>query len=234
MSRLRVKTYDKEKGDRKVDTWYHQKSGMSCDICIRGVTFYAHFLEHLFQAPDATILKRELTDYAEHWLDMVWHGVIEIDIDKENYSGYSRDNGEKVSLDLDRYYLSISPAGKSFKVSWDTDEDYRKADMEAYTDLYRGGGYGNDDKGDKLIIIGLPLKAPVKLKNGNYLLPYEEATWIALKEIESGIVNMRKKLKELVSTKAGVRQLLEAGAGFAGPMLQGGEIRTRTRMIANA
>lgn len=197
----------KNKGDKKVETWEHARSGLTTDIYLRGCRFVAVLLETPFDAPDINIIRHEMADYAEHWITMKWHPIIEVEAGGS--SGY-RSSGEGVKINYTRFYISQSPAGHFFKVSWEVDEDHRKAEMSSFR---TGRGRYGDDRTEKLNLVKLPLTAPLQQDSDEkYWIAYSEAIWVRLKGIDEGIQRLRKAITELISTRKGV-ELLIAGAG---------------------
>jgi hypothetical protein len=102
------------KGDRKVQTWRHDRSGLSADIYLRGTKFVALFLEEQFEAPDVSMLRKKMSEKAEHWITMQWHPMIEVAI-KEPSGHYSGEpDSQGIELQLERYLLSRSPTGELY------------------------------------------------------------------------------------------------------------------------
>lgn len=193
----------RQKGDKKVQTWTHSRSGLSADIFLRGTSFRALFLEKMFDAPDVSILRKQLSDYAEHWIKMEWHPIIEIEMgEPSNYR--SEIQREGIEFGCKRYYLSVSPAGEVFEVGWDVAVSHRKAKMNSLG----GSSYSRRGRGfnAEIRLAGLPLGAP--MKNGdNWMMDHDETLWAAFQQITEGIYALRKKLKQLVGTNEGIKQL---------------------------
>ncbi len=106
----------KNKGDRKVETFEHARRGTTCDIYLRGTKFVATLLEKEFEAPDVSILREKLRDYAEHWITMEWFTLIELEIEDRTNRYRESTTGESISLERTRFYVSKSPAGMMFQV----------------------------------------------------------------------------------------------------------------------
>ncbi len=191
------------KGDRKVETYKHPRSGLSADIYLRGTKFIALFLEEMFDAPDVALLRKKLSDKAEHWIEMQWYPVIEIEIDEDQHSYRGELPKEGIEFGCKRFLLSQSPVGEVLAVDWDVDPEHRKAQMESW-----GGGYHNSDYGRKIRLTGLPLKAPLKKNDNEWLMDYNEDLWRGFNEITKGIYQLKKRLREIVGTKQGLQQLI--------------------------
>lgn len=196
----------KSKGDRKVETWEHQRSGVTCDIYLRGTKFVAVLLEKEFDAPDIAILRHQLRDYAEHWLSMKWFPLIKIDTGADRYNSQG-DQRADLKITIERFLVSASPAGQWFSVGWAVDPAHRKSEMSDYSE----NRYGRGGMGSRLNIIGLPLKAPLKTSDDTYLMDYTEELWDKLFAIVQGVHALRKKISDLVSSKKGLESLLLGG-----------------------
>lgn len=196
----------KQKGDRKVRTWSHPRSGLSADIYLRETRFVALFLEKTFEAPDVRMLEKKMSDYAEHWIQMEWYPVIEVEIDDDRHSYRGEITKEGLAFGFKRFYLSQSPVGEIFSVGWDVETAHRKASMESW-----GGGYRHHDNySTKIKLIGLPLGAPLK-KDAGWLLDYNETLWLGFVGIRDGLMQLRKRLREMVGTREGLKQLMKGG-----------------------
>src|SRR4051812_45913797 len=102
----------KKAGDKKVDDYKHHKSGVECAIYLRYTTFVATLLERSFEAPDIAILRRQLDDYAEAWVTIEWHPLLEIEIETNNHSYRDECDGESLKFKRKRFYVGTSPAGE--------------------------------------------------------------------------------------------------------------------------
>jgi len=199
----------KMKGDRKVQTWRDDRSGLSADIYLRGTRFVALFLEEMFEAPDVAMLRKKLRDKAEHWITMQWHPMIEVAIKDVGPRYRDEAESESIELKLERYYVSASPTGELFKVGWDVDETHRKASMDHFGEGYRW----NRGIASKIRLTGLPLKAPLRTHDGGWLIDYNEQLWDGFEGVQRGIRRLRKRLEELVGTRKGIELLLRGGNG---------------------
>lgn len=200
----------KMKGDRKVQTWRHERSGLSADIFLRGTRFVALFLEEMFEAPDVAMLRKKMSDKAEHWIEMEWHPLIEVSI-KEPSGSYHRDepDSEGIDLQLERYLISCSPTGQLFRVGWDVDPEHRKASMDSFGEGYRW----TRGIASRIRLTGLPLKAPMKTHDGGWLIDYNEQLWEGFTGVQQGIRELRRRLEKLVGTKQGIEMLLAGHDG---------------------
>jgi len=180
---------------KKVGTIEHAKANISVDFFLRGTQFVATVLEKEFTAPDASVLRHKVNEHIEHWLNLNWHPVIEVDVSGSRYSG---DSDNEVKIDFKRYYLSVGPAGGLATVDWDVDESHRKAKCE----------WSRRDDWRKLV--KWPLEAPLEVGD-EWLLPYSEETWSALENISDGIGKLKKAIRALISTRAGVAKLQSTG-----------------------
>jgi hypothetical protein len=227
--------------DRKVDTYVHHNSGFTCDIYLRGTRFHALFLEREFDAPDVNILKHDMADFAEHWMTLEWHPVVNLKVEEPGVGGYrsrgeESDNEASIQLSFDRFYISQSPAGATFKVKWDVEEEYRKIEMDPFTisERYHGryrsqrDSYGNEPKPDKLKLVTLPLRAPIKTNSDSYLMAWTPELWNQLEGIAEGIKRMRQTLGKMITSKEGILQL-SAGTQAKPLQLTVGTIRGRSR-----
>jgi len=199
----------KQKGDRKVQTWTHPRSGLSADIFLRGTSFVALFLEEMFEAPDVAMLRKKLSDKAEHWIEMKWYPMLQVEIQAETHRYRGDLPKEGVEFGYKRFFLSQSPTGEIFSVDWDVDPEHRKAQMESW-----GGGYRNyESYARKIKLAGLPLNAPLKKSDDEWLMDYSEELWQGFRQINKGIHDLRRRLREIVGTKQGLQQLLKARDG---------------------
>ena len=209
----------KKGGDKKVEEWTHSRSGLQTTIYLRFTEFVATILQREFKAPNIAILRSQMADYCEHWITMKWYGIIEIEVDSHRDSYRNTPQGAKLEFACKRFWVSKSPAGEFFRCQWDVDPDHRKAKMENYgVSVGYGRRYGKDH--DMLKIVGLPLKAPLELDRGNYLLDYTEELWTRFQGLITGIEAMQKTITSLVSSRAGIEQLL-AGTGAQILLTQG-------------
>lgn len=202
----------KKGGDKKVEEWTHDRSGLQATVYLRFTEFVATILGREFKAPNIAILRSQMADYCEHWITMEWFGIIELNVDSDRHSYRDDPEGAKLEFACKRFWVSKSPAGEFFRCEWDVDKDHRKAKMERYG---VSGSYGrryNEDRHNMLKIVGLPLKAPLEIEGGNYLLDYTEDLWTRFQGLITGIEAMQKMINSLVSSRAGIEQLLSGNA----------------------
>lgn len=189
----------------------HEKSGCETIIYLSGTDFVALLLEEWHSAPDIGTLRKKLRDRAEVHVSMKWFPVMEVTIEESGRSYTYRNGaaeGEAVSFKSERYYLGTSNAGELFKVEWEVDESHRKAQMQSL-----GGGYERrgSSTNKQLKLVALPLTAPLKQSDGNYLIAYDESVWEKGEQIIEGINALRQQIKTLFQTKAGIAKLLSGG-----------------------
>jgi hypothetical protein len=199
----------KQKGDKSVEEWEHHRSGFSTQIYLRGTRFVATLLEREFEAPDISIIRKQLGDYAHHWLTMEWFPIIEIEVD--GGGRYKSDDAkEQIEFKRERYQLSRSPAGEVFKVDWEiTDPNHQKAQMQRQgTDRY-------DSWSDRLKIAGIPLGRPFKVSDDRYILDYTDDLWQQCENIAKAIFDLRKQLRAMISTNEGIQKFLSIGFSTA-------------------
>lgn len=209
----------KEKGDRKVETWKH-RSGMEADIYLRGTRFVALFLERDYSAPEVATLRRALQDAAEHWMQLEWFGVIEIEVEDADGAKVRRDYDDVCGAELEfkrnRYWITQSPAGRVYRCAWEVAEAHRKAHLEPLSDEGEGGGY-HSRRSHSLVktvkLCGLPLRSPIKTTNGNFLLDYDPVLWDNLTGIIRSISLLRANLYEMTRSKKGIEALRNGNPG---------------------
>lgn len=211
----------KQHGDKKVQDWTHPRSGLETCIYLRGTQFVATLLEEEFRAPDVAMLRKKLSDKAEHWIEMDWYPIIEVRIGEAGRHYRDDGEGESIEFSRSRFFISQSPAGEIFKCEWEVAPSHRKARMDSY-------GNAKDIK-----LIGLPLDAPLKIEarysdGGKYLIDYNEALWVEFDRITENIFRLKKRLKEIVSTNQGLTFLLES-AGSDVLQLQDAKTKNATR-----
>lgn len=198
--------------DKKVEDWKHEKSGCETIIYLSGTDFVANLLAEWFSAPDIGTLRKKLRARAEVHYSMEWFPVMEVTIEESGRSHSYRDSGaegEAVSFKSERYWLGMSNAGEIFRCDWEVDESHRKAQMETIGGGYSRRGSGKETKALKLV--KLPLTAPLKQSDGNYVIAYDEAVWDKGEQIIEGIHALRQQIKTLFQTKAGIEKLLTGG-----------------------
>lgn len=213
----------KKTGDKKVEEWTHVRSGLETVIYLRGTDFAATILSRAFEAPNIAILRSQMADYCEHWITMEWFGLIEIDLDNDNHSFRNDPEGATITFKHKRFWVSKSPAGEFFSCPWEVDEEHRKAKMEKYgvSGGYHRRYHHDNTRHDMLTIIGLPLGAPLEKERGTYLLDYTEELWQRFEGLVAGIEAMQRTIKDLVSTRKGLAQLLTGGGDKL--LLKGGK-----------
>lgn len=194
----------KEKGDKKVETWTHGRSGFETDIYLRDTSFVATLLEKFFDAPDIAMLRKQLGDYAEHWLTMEWFEILEINVSQGVY------NHEKASIQFkyDRFLISESPAGQLFTVKWSVHPEHRKAEMDHLGDGYNSRGRGMTNK---LKLIGFPLVAPLSRGDNEYWMAYTETLWQKCEYIANSIEDLHNQLRGMISSNEGLQKFLAIG-----------------------
>ena len=199
----------RQKDQKKLGTWNHDKSGINVDYFIRHTTFYATVLGEELSAPEADVLRAKVMDKLEHWMQMDWHAVMQVQVEDHEGDTYREEpEGDGLYCKIKRFYLSRSPAGNVMEVDWDVDEAHRKAKMK------RRGSEGYRGRDDGLQLARLPLGAPYKLSEGNWLLDYSEETWRACEEIIKALGKMKKQLRDLVKTRAGIAKLAAGGSKY--------------------
>ncbi len=183
---------------KKIGEVVHNKSGITIEYFLDGTQFVATVFEAQLSAPDASILRHKIHDRIEHWMTLEWHPVIEVEFG-------SRYRDDELKLKYDRYYLSKGPAGAIVKVEWEVDESHRKAKAN----------WLSEDRGStrELKLTTFPLTAPLVWGDG-HLLPYSDNVWDSLVSIEGAIETLKKKLKDLITTKSGIAKLEKGGSGL--------------------
>jgi hypothetical protein len=178
---------------KKVDDIVHHKSGITVPFFLDKTTFYCDCLEKRFSAPDASVLEAQVLDYIEHWMNLDWHPVINVECSDSDGWGSSKKTG--VWLEVKRVYLSRSPVGLVLECPWDVDPEHRKASCHGVSER-------------SLKLTRLPLVAPLKIGRTNTWMDYTEEKWNALQSIAKGIDQLSAMLVKLITTRDG-NDLLE-------------------------
>lgn len=197
----------KRKDDKKVDEWEDHKSGFSTTIYLRYTSFVATLLEKSFEAPDIAMLRKQLSDYAEHWITMEWFPILELQASETSH--YSDRPDASVQLKFKRFLMSQSPAGEMFTVDWDVHPDHRKAEMSQIDNGYRSRGRG---MGSKLKLIKFPLVAPLSQGSDNcFWISYTDELWGKCEYIAGAIQSLREQLNDMIKSNEGIQKLLAIG-----------------------
>lgn len=195
---------------------------MEADIYLRGTRFVAMFLERDYSSPEVATLRRALRDAAEHWMQLEWFGVIEIEVESENGVRVRRDYDDVCGAELEfkrnRYWITQSPAGRVYRCAWEIAEEHRKAHLEALSDNDDAGNrryYGRDSHSlvKTVKLCGLPLRSPIKTGDGNFLLDYDPVLWDNLTGIIRNISLLRANLYEMTRSKKGIEALRKGNPG---------------------
>lgn len=193
---------------RKVDTFIHEKSGIEVDCFANGTIFECTVLEERMTSPEASMLRHKVFDKLEHWMQMEWHPIIEVSCMGPSSGRWSEPTEGKagITLSIERYWLSRSPAGRVMKVDWETDEEHRKAKMRKM------------DQSD-LQLTKLPLKAPFRKSDryeNEWLLNYDESLWATLEKMLFSIQEMQTGLARLFKSREGILKLQSTGVKLLG------------------
>lgn len=204
------------KKDVKVETVRH-RSGMTVDIFFdpnpggeRGLTFNAKIGDKRFQNANAAELKREIYAYLSANLELTWHPVIIV----SEVAPFSPGRASFVGIEVDRAYLANGADGRVRQLNWD---DYDVAPgtfgprPDENIDSFRLGRARECWNGLKKVPDDLPYKTKSSDKETR-ILPYTDALYAGLVEIDSGIDRLKVKLRELMNDKQGWDRVALIGA----------------------
>ena len=184
------------KGQKKLGTIKHEKSGIEVDYYLEGVHFIATVFEEKLREPNASILRNRVLERIDCWLSFEWMPIIKIEIGDGGYFRSRSDDG--ISFEHERFYIAKGPAGTIVKVDWDVDEEHRKAKCT----------WGSDSI---LKLTQFPFTAPLETRDG-WLVPYTPEAWQAIADIKKGIKTLKRRLEEILTTREGIKKLIAGGA----------------------
>lgn len=186
------------KTTRKIGVITHALSGITVDYYIDGTIFRAEIFDRKFSSGSASILEEEVRDFLEHWVNLEWHGVIEVELD-DCSGGSWRSTGDPkgVSLKFSRHYVSRSPAGRIVTCDWDVEPEHRKAHARRESDTITNQ-------------TSFPLTAPLKL-NDKVWIAYDDQIYESLEFFRKALADIHGKIHKLISTKAGNKALTTGG-----------------------
>lgn len=195
---------------KKVDEFTHHLSGETVEIRLEGTTFAATVCGERITSPVAAEVKSKARDLLDHWVEMKWFPVIELEVDEP--STYGGNRSATIKMEFKRFHVSRTNLGTLYEVEWECDEVHRRSQMRTI----RTGHHG-----EKITAgLKLPLAAPLHWNGEKVWVDYSEELWASLNGIAEGIHQMRLLLSDLMKTRKGLAKLAGAGSGVL--LLEGG------------
>lgn len=185
------------KKNKKVSQVRHV-CGITTDIMLNpnSLEFYASPVDGVvFTDRDASLLRGKVAKYLDESVKLIWVPVISI---KET-APFAAADYAFLGIELDRFYVGKSGSGDLRSLRWD---DMIENELERVQISKRFYGFTD---------LILPHHSEERQDSITHYLAHSEPVWASLNQIREGIARLKERLRDTVSSDAGIKRLESFG-----------------------
>lgn len=202
------------KKDKEVDLIAH-KSGVTVPLMFNpnaygtyALKFNAVVADQYFRGDSADEVKAAVHKYLDANVKLEWVPVIEV----EESAPFSSNTWTFVGLETSRYYLARTQIDIRM-LRWDSTDTTANGDQAELYRLNNSKSFNGWPRDSMAPIRSMLPFTPDPDSEGSqtHYLPYDEATWAALEHVTEAIGRLKLRLRELLSTTGGLKELTDMG-----------------------